>query len=209
MPAGFAADLLAAGRTRRQPRKSILITDSNSTCRRRSKRRGGSTQLAILPRADIARASWNEFGRHYPREKPSTRRPDLANAIAAEHLEIMTADPEGLSRANPQCRRDLPWSAHPGSDRRLCRRPPTMCCRRARSARFSSGLGVLRLHEAHVDSQMADRDQLARRLGPAAMDAGRGPKVLTPMRGSVGLAPQFAMTKPPPRGGFRTIASLR
>ena len=59
--------------------------------------RAVESQLATLPRAEIARASWNDFGAIILVKKLDEAVP-LANAIAAEHLEIMTADPEALSR---------------------------------------------------------------------------------------------------------------
>src|SRR6266516_6415397 len=127
------------------------------------------SQLATLPRADIARASWNDFGAiimvgHLDQAV------ELANAIAAEHLEIMTADPEGLS-AKIRNAGAIFLGAHTpeaigdyvgGSNHVL----PT-----ARSARFSSGLGVLDFMK-RTSMLKCGPDQL-RALWPAAMTLGK------------------------------------
>ena len=95
----------------------------------------------MLPRAKIAGASWSDFGAIILVKTLDDAVP-LANAIAAEHLEIMTVDPEGFSRQirnagaiflgphTPEAIGDYVG----GSNHVL----PT-----ARSARFSSGLSVL------------------------------------------------------------------
>ena len=94
----------------------------------------------------------------------------LANAIAAEHLEIMTADPEAFSAAirnagaiflgphTPEAIGDYVG----GSNHVL----PT-----ARSARFSSGLGVLDFMK-RTSILKCGPDQL-RALGGAAMTLGK------------------------------------
>src|SRR5690606_13289934 len=53
-------------------------------------------QLATLPREAIARASWDGFGAII-RVRRLDEAVALADAIAAEHLEIMTADPEAVA----------------------------------------------------------------------------------------------------------------
>ena len=94
----------------------------------------------------------------------------LANAIAAEHLEIMTADAEALS-ARIRNAGAIFIGAHTpeaigdyvgGSNHVL----PT-----ARSARFSSGLGVLDFMKRTSILKLGP-DQL-RALGPAAIALGR------------------------------------
>ena len=95
----------------------------------------------------------------------------LANAIAAEHLEIMTADPEAFA-AQVRNAGAIFLGAHTpeaigdyvgGSNHVL----PT-----ARSARFSSGLGVLDFMK-RTSILKCGPDQL-RALGPAAIDARQG-----------------------------------
>src|SRR4030081_3512236 len=89
----IAADLLAQAEHDANA-QSILITDSEALAG--DVARAVQTQLTALPRAEIARASWNEFGAIIL-VKNLDEAVSLANAIAAEHLEIMTSDPESLS----------------------------------------------------------------------------------------------------------------
>jgi histidinol dehydrogenase len=161
----IAADLLAQAEHDVNA-QSILITDSTALAD--DVERAVEAQLATLPRADIARASWNEFGAIIL-VKTLDEAADLANAIAAEHLEIMTSDPEGLS-AQIRNAGAIFLGAHTpeaigdyvgGSNHVL----PT-----ARSARFSSGLGVLDFMK-RTSILKCGPDQL-RALGPAAMTLG-------------------------------------
>src|SRR3954462_15093647 len=89
----IAADLLAQAE-HDESAQSILITDSETLADEVA--RAMEAQLTTLPRADIARASWNAYGAIVlvDRLESAAR---LANAIAAEHLEIITADPEATS----------------------------------------------------------------------------------------------------------------
>jgi histidinol dehydrogenase len=162
----IAADLLAQAEHDVNA-QSILITDSAALAD--EVERAVQAQLSTLPRAQIAGASWNEFGAII-----LVRRLDeaaeLANAIAAEHLEIMTADPESLAAKirnagaiflgphTPEAIGDYVG----GSNHVL----PT-----ARSARFSSGLGVLDFMK-RTSILKCGPDQL-RALGPAAMTLGK------------------------------------
>ncbi len=126
-------------------------------------------QLATLPRADIARASWQQFGALILVKNPGEA-VALANAIAAEHLEIMTSDPENLAAQIRNAGAIFLGPPHPeaigdyvgGSNHVL----PT-----ARSARFSSGLGVLDFMK-RTSILKCGPDQL-RALGPAAMTLGK------------------------------------
>src|SRR5882724_4330857 len=89
----IAADLLAQAEHDASA-QSILITDSARLAA--EVEAAVESQLATLPRAEIARASWNDFGAIIMVKKLDEA-VELANAIAAEHLEIMTADAEALS----------------------------------------------------------------------------------------------------------------
>ena len=162
----IAADLLAQAEHDVNA-QSILITDDAALAD--DVERAVETQLATLPRAQIARTSWNEFGAII-----LVKRLDdaiaLADAIAAEHLEIMTEDPEKLS-AQIRNAGAIFLGAHTpeaigdyvgGSNHVL----PT-----ARSARFSSGLGVLDFMK-RTSILKCGPDQL-RALGPAAMTLGK------------------------------------
>jgi histidinol dehydrogenase len=162
----IAADLLAQAEHDAHA-QSILITDSAPLAD--AVEAAVASQLATLPRADIARASWNEFGAIIL-VRNLDEAVTLANAIAAEHLEIMTQDPEALS-ARIRNAGAIFLGAHTpeaigdyvgGSNHVL----PT-----ARSARFSSGLGVLDFMK-RTSILKCGPDQL-RSLGPAAMTLGK------------------------------------
>jgi histidinol dehydrogenase len=162
----IAADLLAQAEHDVNA-QSILITDSMALAD--DVERAVEAQLATLPRADIARTSWNEFGAIIL-VKQLDEAIELANAIAAEHLEIMTSDPESVAAQirnagaiflgphTPEAIGDYVG----GSNHVL----PT-----ARSARFSSGLGVLDFMK-RTSILKCGPDQL-RALGPAAMTLGK------------------------------------
>jgi histidinol dehydrogenase len=175
----IAADLLAQAEHDVNA-QSILITDSAALAD--DVERAVQAQLATLPRAQIARASWDDFGAVIL-VKNLDEAADLANAIAAEHLEIMTADAEALSAKvrnagaiflgphTPEAIGDYVG----GSNHVL----PT-----ARSARFSSGLGVLDFMK-RTSILKCGPDQL-RALGPAAMTLGKAEGLEAHAR-SVGL----------------------
>jgi histidinol dehydrogenase len=162
----IAADLLAQAEHDVNA-QSILITDSKRLAD--DVILAVEAQLTTLPRAEIAGASWESFGAVILVDKLDDAVP-LANAIAAEHLEIMTADPEAFSLKirnagaiflgghTPEAIGDYVG----GSNHVL----PT-----ARSARFSSGLGVLDFMK-RTSILKCGPDQL-RALGPAAMTLGK------------------------------------
>ncbi|HET6838172.1 MAG TPA: histidinol dehydrogenase [Bradyrhizobium sp.] len=162
----IAADLLAQAEHDVNA-QSILITDDAGLAD--EVERAVTSQLVTLPRGEIARASWNDFGAIILVEHLDEA-VALSNAIAAEHLEIMTADPERLS-AKIRNAGAIFLGAHTpeaigdyvgGSNHVL----PT-----ARSARFSSGLGVLDFMK-RTSILKCGPDQL-RALGPAAMALGK------------------------------------
>jgi histidinol dehydrogenase len=165
-PDWIAADLLAQAEHDANA-QSILITDDDALAE--TVMRAVETQLTTLPRAAIARASWNDFGAVI-RVANMDQAVELANAIAAEHLEIMTTEPESLVARvrnagaiflgghTPEAIGDYVG----GSNHVL----PT-----ARSARFSSGLGVLDFMK-RTSILRCGPDQL-RALGPAAMALGK------------------------------------
>jgi histidinol dehydrogenase len=162
----IAADLLAQAEHDVNA-QSILITDSIALATEVAS--AVESQLRTLPRGQIARASWNDFGAIIIVKTIDEAVP-LANAIAAEHLEIMTGDPEALASEirnagaifigphTPEAIGDYVG----GSNHVL----PT-----ARSARFSSGLGVLDFMK-RTSILKCGPDQL-RALGGAAMALGK------------------------------------
>ena len=165
-PDWIAADLLAQAEHDANA-QSILITDSERLAR--EVEAAVEAQLKTLPRQEIARASWNDFGAIIQVDALD-QAVRLADAIAAEHLEIMTADPEALAARvrnagaiflgphTPEAIGDYVG----GSNHVL----PT-----ARSARFSSGLSVLDFMK-RTSILKCGPDQL-RALGPAAMTLGK------------------------------------
>jgi histidinol dehydrogenase len=165
-PAWIAADLLAQAEHDANA-QSILITDDARLAS--DVARAVEAQLATLPRAEIARASWRDFGAII-RVRNLDESIALADALAAEHLEIMTEDPDALAAKIRNAGAIFLGSHTPeaigdyvgGSNHVL----PT-----ARSARFSSGLSVLDFMK-RTSMLKCGPDQL-RKLGPAAMTLGQ------------------------------------
>ncbi|CAN7317041.1 histidinol dehydrogenase [Bosea sp. LjRoot90] len=136
-PDWIAADLLAQAE-HDTAAQSILITDDATLAN--AVERAVEGQLRTLPRAEIAGASWRDFGAVILVEALDMAIP-LVNRLAPEHLEIIAAEPERLAGRirnagaiflgghTPEAIGDYVG----GSNHVL----PT-----ARSARFSSGLGV-------------------------------------------------------------------
>jgi len=161
-PAWIAADLLAQAE-HDTAAQAILITDDRAFAR--AVEQAVEAELAVLPRAATARASWRDFGAVILVERLDDAA-SLADRLAPEHLEIATGDPDALAgrihdagaifigRYTPEVIGDYVA----GSNHVL----PT-----ARSARFSSGLGVLDFMK-RTSTLKLDPDSLAA-LGPAAM----------------------------------------
>jgi histidinol dehydrogenase len=164
-PDWIAADLLAQAEhdVSAQP---ILITDDEGLGREVEK--AVEAQLKTLPRTEVASASWRNFGAII-RVRTLGEAIPLIDAIAPEHLEIDAADPESLA-AQVRNAGAIFIGAHTpeaigdyvgGSNHVL----PT-----ARSARFSSGLGVLDFMK-RTSILKCGPEQL-RALGPAAIALG-------------------------------------
>jgi histidinol dehydrogenase len=137
-PDWIAADLLAQAEHDASA-QAILITDDEKLAG--EVERAVARQLAALPRAEVAAASWRDNGAVILVRAIEEALP-LIDAIAPEHLEIATADSEGLAKRVRNAGAIFLGAHTPeaigdyvaGSNHVL----PT-----ARSARFSSGLGVL------------------------------------------------------------------
>jgi histidinol dehydrogenase len=137
-PEWIAADLLSQAEHDASS-QSILITDDAAFADKVAA--AAAAQIALLPRKDIAEKSWNDYGAIIVVGRLDDAAP-LADAIAPEHLEIATADPEDFSkkvrhagaiflgRHTPEAMGD--YIAGPNHVL------PT-----SRTARFSSGLSVL------------------------------------------------------------------
>lgn len=137
-PSWIAADLLAQAE-HDESAQAILITDSAALADAVEDAIVG--ELAQLPRRQVAAASWRDFGAIMIAGKLDEA-VGLTDAIAPEHLEIAAADAESLARRIRNAGAIFIGAYTPeaigdyvaGSNHVL----PT-----ARSARFSSGLGVL------------------------------------------------------------------
>src|SRR5215831_6338143 len=146
--------------------QSILITDAAALAD--AVEQALAAQLKSLPRAAVAGASWRDFGAIILVGALADAVP-LVDAIAPEHLEIASEDAERLA-ARIRNAGAIFLGAHTpeaigdyvgGSNHVL----PT-----ARSARFSSGLGVLDFMK-RTSILKCGPDQL-RALGPAAIALG-------------------------------------
>jgi histidinol dehydrogenase len=161
----IAADLLAQAE-HDTAAQSILITDDAALAARVEA--AVEAQLATLPRAGVARASWQEFGAIILVPDLATAIP-LVDRIAPEHLEIVADDGEALAARIRNAGAIFIGAYTPeaigdyvaGSNHVL----PT-----ARSARFSSGLGVLDFMK-RTSILKCGPEQLAL-LGPAAIALG-------------------------------------
>jgi histidinol dehydrogenase len=137
-PEWIAADLLAQAEHDASA-QAILVTDDKDLADATERALAG--QLALLPRSKVAAASWRDFGAVILVPKLDDAMP-LIDAIAPEHLEIVAADGDRLARRIRNAGAIFIGAHTPeaigdyvaGSNHVL----PT-----ARSARFSSGLGVL------------------------------------------------------------------
>jgi len=161
----IAADLLAQAEHDTSA-QAVLITDSEPLAD--AVERALEGQLMRLPRQTVAGASWQDFGavivaRGFDEALP------LVDAIAPEHLEIVTADAEALAQRIRNAGAIFIGAHTPeaigdyvaGSNHVL----PT-----ARSARFSSGLGVLDFMKR--TSLLKCGPEQLRALGEAAMVLG-------------------------------------
>jgi histidinol dehydrogenase len=137
-PDWIAADLIAQAE-HDTCAQSILITDDAALADEAE--RAVEAQLATLPRAEVARASWRDFGAVILVGELDAAVP-LIDAVAPEHLEIIAPDAERLAGRIRNAGAIFLGAHAPevlgdyvaGSNHVL----PT-----ARSARFSSALGVL------------------------------------------------------------------
>lgn len=137
-PAWIAADLLSQAEHDTSA-QSILITDDAGFAE--SVAAAVETHLATLPRAAIARESWNAHGAII-KVADLEEAVALVDRIAPEHLELAVADPDALAakvrnagaiflgRHTPEAIGDYVAG-------------PNHVLPTARSARFSSGLNVL------------------------------------------------------------------
>jgi histidinol dehydrogenase len=165
-PDWIAADLLAQAE-HDVAAQAILITDDGTLAD--SVEAAVERALTTLPRAEIARASWRDYGA-IVRVRDFDEAIPLVDRIAPEHLEIETQDAEALSLKVRNAGAIFLGSHTPEAIGDYVGGPnhvlPT-----ARSARFSSGLGVLDFMKR--TTVLACTPESLRALGPAAITLGR------------------------------------
>ncbi|WP_201860536.1 histidinol dehydrogenase [Microvirga soli] len=165
-PDWIAADLLAQAE-HDTAAQSILITDSPALADAVEK--AVERQLQTLPKAKIASASWRDYGAIILIDRLENAIP-LVDRLAPEHLEIETENAEELAAKVRNAGSIFLGSYTPEAIGDYVGGPnhvlPT-----ARSARFSSGLGVLDFMK-RTSILKCDADAL-RALGPAAIALGR------------------------------------
>jgi histidinol dehydrogenase len=161
--AGWIAMDLLSQAEHDESAQSILITDDAEFAAQVERAVEG--HLKTLPRAAIAGKSWKDFGAVILVDALADAVP-LVDRIAPEHLELAVADPESLAarvrnagaiflgRYTPEAIGDYVAG-------------PNHVLPTARSARFSSGLGVLDFMK-RTTTVACDADSLAR-IGPAAV----------------------------------------
>ena len=162
-PAWMAADLLSQAE-HDEVAQSILICDDDAYAD--AVAAAVESALKTLPRQDIARASWENFGAILVVDDLHAQAPELVNQLAPEHLELAVAEPDAmadkirhagaifLGRYTPEAIGD--YIAGPNHVL------PT-----ARAARYASGLSVLDFMK-RSSVVKCDADALAA-IGPAAV----------------------------------------
>jgi len=161
-PQWIAADLLS--QAEHDPAaQSILITDDAAFADQVADMVG--VEIAMLPTAKTAKASWDRHGTIIVVDSLDEA-PALANALAAEHVEIATADPQALfgqirhagsvflGRNTPEAVGDYVAG-------------PNHVLPTGRRARFSSGLSVLDFMKRTSFIEVSDAALGA--IGPAAV----------------------------------------
>ncbi len=165
-PDWIAADLLAQAE-HDQAAQSILITDSPALADAVEK--AVERQLQTLPKAQIAGASWRDYGAIILIDRLENAIP-LVDRLAPEHLEIETENAEELA-AKVRNAGSIFLGSHTPEAIGDYVGGPNHVLPTARSARFSSGLGVLDFMK-RTSILKCDAGAL-RALGPAAIALGR------------------------------------
>jgi histidinol dehydrogenase len=142
--------------------QSILITTSSPLAARVAQ--AVSRLCATLPRAAIARESWEKNGAIIT-VRSLDEAAALANRIAPEHLEILTDQPDDLAQKIPHAGAIFlgAWTPEAIGD---YVGGPNHVLPTARSARFSSGLSVLDFMKRTTMARMTP--EALKAIGPAA-----------------------------------------
>ena len=137
-PQWIAADLLS--QAEHDPlAQAILITDDGAFAD--AVEAAVQSEIALLPTAVVAKASWDAHGVIIVVDSLDEA-PELANALAAEHVEIATADPEALF-ANIRHAGSVFLGRHTPEAIGDYVAGPNHVLPTGRRARFASGLSVL------------------------------------------------------------------
>ncbi len=160
-PDWIAVDLLSQAE-HDENAQSILITDDAAFGQ--AVTRAVEARLETLERRDIAGPSWRDFGAVIT-VASLTEAADLSNRIAPEHLELCVADTDALSLKIRHAGAIFlgAWTPEAIGD---YVGGPNHVLPTARSARFSSGLGVLDFMKRTTLARMTPSALAA--IGPAA-----------------------------------------
>ncbi|MBP1807691.1 histidinol dehydrogenase [Rubellimicrobium aerolatum] len=142
--------------------QAILVTDDPAFGQ--AVARAVERHLETLPRAAIAGTSWRDFGAVIV-VRSMDEAAALADRIAAEHLELLVADPEALAARISHAGAIFlgPWTPEAIGD---YIGGPNHVLPTARTARFSSGLSVMDFLKRTTLSRMTP--EALRALGPSA-----------------------------------------
>ena len=160
-PDWIALDLLSQAEHDESAQAILITTDAAFG---QAVARAVEARLETLERRAIAGASWRDNGAVIV-VRDLDEAAALANRIAAEHLEIMVADPEGLAAKIPHAGAIFlgAWTPEAIGD---YVGGPNHVLPTARSARFSSGLNVLDFMKRTTMARMTPAALAA--IGPAA-----------------------------------------
>jgi histidinol dehydrogenase len=169
-PDWIALDLLSQAE-HDESAQALLITDDEGFGRAVAEAVG--RRLETLPRAAIAGASWRDFGAVVT-VRSLDEAAELADRIAAEHLEILVADPEALAARISHAGAMFlgPWTPEAIGD---YIGGPNHVLPTARTARFSSGLSVMDFVKRTTVSKMTPAALAA--LGPRAETLARAERL--------------------------------
>lgn len=160
-PDWVALDLLSQAEHDESAQAILITTDAAFG---RAVAAAVETRLQTLERRAIAGASWRDNGAVIT-VADLDQAAALANRIAAEHLEIMVADPEALAAKIPHAGAIFlgAWTPEAIGD---YVGGPNHVLPTARSARFSSGLNVLDFMKRTTMARMTP--EALRAIGPSA-----------------------------------------
>ena len=169
-PDWIALDLLSQAE-HDESAQALLVTDDEGFGR--AVARAVERRLDTLPRRAIAGASWRDFGAVVT-VRSLDEAAELADRIAAEHLEILVADPEALAARISHAGAMFlgPWTPEAIGD---YIGGPNHVLPTARTARFSSGLSVMDFLKRTTVSKMTPAALAA--LGPRAETLARAERL--------------------------------